>query len=545
MQKIKSRSKTRKAYAVFDINPFHYIFHIIITPFQIFLFLYSDHKKNDDIQHQSTNNASKSKDSSTVSVLRDYYKSTDVKLPPEQNKEKPQPKRQTLVLCNQKDIDKQRRFAKRAQERLAEQHRKEKEENDAIQDKISPESHETGESEKSNAHDAAAPKNQATDVTPIPISPQWMQKDFIQSTQTHINMDLKILALHEDPETQMVSRKFCLEIMPELAKFGVVPESIPQKPLPFSILPTLCIRFKNAFTFVKFTGLPCDRCGSQTTRTGTILPTVNNSEVEPWWMCSRIEQYYCPVCSETTKFYRVNHPVKIIQERKGRCGEYANAFTCICRSLGFNARLVTDISPEQGDHVWTEVWDENSECTEELKRASQEGRVDFDSLEMKYSSSTLTKGTNPRYVAFDSCEGFTDNPLVYETGWGKTISRVIAASLFGFYDVTQRYTLHDVLPLPSAVVSQSSTSSEFVPLHDSDSNHPQYWLALTLAKINNTLIYKLPASLRTASILRHSSEIKELKLTHQKELTRVLGRESTSDQTGLRSEEQLKRISGN
>jgi peptide-N4-(N-acetyl-beta-glucosaminyl)asparagine amidase len=51
------------------------------------------------------------------------------------------------------------------------------------------------------------------------------------------------------------------------------------------------------------------------------------------------------------KFPRYTHPKPLLILRRGRCGEWANVFTLLCRSLGYDARLVCDMT----DHVWTEV----------------------------------------------------------------------------------------------------------------------------------------------------------------------------------------------
>ena len=40
----------------------------------------------------------------------------------------------------------------------------------------------------------------------------------------------------------------------------------------------------------------------------------------------------------------------------------------------------------------------------------------------------------------DPCEASFDRPLLYEAGWGKKLSYVIAIGTSGFVDVSRRYT---------------------------------------------------------------------------------------------------------
>ena len=63
-----------------------------------------------------------------------------------------------------------------------------------------------------------------------------------------------------------------------------------------------------------------------------------------------IENYRCKKCNANKRFPRYNHPIKILETKLGRCGEWANVFTCICIALGHDARIVCDWT----DHVWTE-----------------------------------------------------------------------------------------------------------------------------------------------------------------------------------------------
>lgn len=92
----------------------------------------------------------------------------------------------------------------------------------------------------------------------------------------------------------------------------------------------------------------CEVCGASTVKQGMIAPTPE----ELRWGGNRVESYKCSVCPHFTKFVRYNHPGKLLQTRRGRCGEWANCFTLFCRALGMEARYVFDWT----DHVWTEVY---------------------------------------------------------------------------------------------------------------------------------------------------------------------------------------------
>ena len=69
---------------------------------------------------------------------------------------------------------------------------------------------------------------------------------------------------------------------------------------------------------------------------------------------ARVELYECKACVPNVKirFPRYNHPMKLMETRTGRCGEWANAFTSLCRALGHDARIALDWT----DHVWTECY---------------------------------------------------------------------------------------------------------------------------------------------------------------------------------------------
>lgn len=104
------------------------------------------------------------------------------------------------------------------------------------------------------------------------------------------------------------------------------------------ILVELVNWFKTEF-FEWVNCLPCKVCGSEESK-------IRRSDTEG---DVRVEVGVC--CGQETKFYRYNDVAHLLISRKGRCGEYANCFTFLCRCMDYDARIVHPLF----DHVWTEV----------------------------------------------------------------------------------------------------------------------------------------------------------------------------------------------
>ena len=164
------------------------------------------------------------------------------------------------------------------------------------------------------------------------------------------------------------------------------------------LLKVLTSWFKNEF-FQWVNNPSCDACGSDATQgVGAAQPT----PAEASGGAGRVEVYACSACGAHTRFPRYNDPVKLLSWRKGRCGEWSNAFALLCTALGFDTRHVHDWT----DHVWVEVW----------------------------------SPAQVKWLHVDPCENAVDAPLTYESGWGKKLNWIIAISPRHIVDVTWRYT---------------------------------------------------------------------------------------------------------
>ncbi|VDL30913.1 unnamed protein product [Hymenolepis diminuta] len=200
---------------------------------------------------------------------------------------------------------------------------------------------------------------------------------------------------------------------------NISPESVK----PYQLLRAL-LRWFNEEFFEWFDNCVCDECGS-TMKVQSVAPTATE-----WTegMAYTVEVYSCPTSASHSqhRFPRFNHPLKLMQTRKGRCGEWATCFLFILASLKKNTvagekgeggegkemedawfpgvRLVFD----QTDHVFVEVWLTDLEDSD---------------------SERITIGSKGRWVHADPCEELLDLPLVYELGWKKELSYMFALSV--------------------------------------------------------------------------------------------------------------------
>lgn len=209
--------------------------------------------------------------------------------------------------------------------------------------------------------------------------------------------------------------------------------------------------FKQDF-FSWVNNAPCSTCGnSSTSSAGMAEPTAAERP-----HAGRVELYNCDVCGQVTRFPRYNDPAKLLDSRRGRCGEWAHCFLLMLRAAGYDARHVCD----NADHVWCE-----------------------------YYSRAMG-----RWVHVDACEAAYDTPLLYEGGWGKALGFVLAASWHSHADVTRRY----VLP---AALAQLSTRRGGVP---------DQWVMQVLTQATTRLRSSLSLQQRRALAARDVAEMLQL-----------------------------------
>lgn len=214
-----------------------------------------------------------------------------------------------------------------------------------------------------------------------------------------VRSDFERVLIYEDVALQEKARSLIpRDELQFKAESKMLDLGLDQKDLRDLALVELLDWFKNSF--FKWVDKPrCESCrNSRTTFVGMTIP----SFVEKFGDAHRVEKYECENCRETIRFPRYNNPGFLLDERCGRCGEWANCFTLCCRALDYDARFVMDWT----DHVWTEVYSENQK----------------------------------RWLHCDPCENVCDKPLLYEAGWGKKLTYILAYSKDDIQDVTWRYS---------------------------------------------------------------------------------------------------------
>lgn len=143
--------------------------------------------------------------------------------------------------------------------------------------------------------------------------------------------------------------------------------------------------------------MPCPTCSQPMASRGHAPPTPE----ERGGGAGVVELYACDRDGTARRFPRYNELRALMKSRIGRCGEFANLFALFLRAVGLRARYVWNAE----DHVWNEYYSPG------LKR----------------------------WVHLDSCECARDESLLYDRGWGKKMSYVLAFGTDGARDVTRAY----------------------------------------------------------------------------------------------------------
>ncbi|KAG0729781.1 Peptide-N(4)-(N-acetyl-beta-glucosaminyl)asparagine amidase [Chionoecetes opilio] len=314
---------------------------------------------------------------------------------------------------------------------------------------------------------------------PSPAPPQFSEAEMMSVLVTNFER----VRVYEDAELQGVAKSLMpVQRLTEQAtsRLATINRDIGETEKAMDLQDCLLIEllawFKGSF-FTWFDLPTCPVCDQRMTSVGCDEPCAATELGAPeLWRATdallRQHSFVRQDCSTAESFVRYNHPRKLLETRRGRCGEWANCFTLLCRTLGMDARYIWDAT----DHVWTEV----------------------------YSQSQM------RWLHADCCENKMDSPLMYEHGWGKKLSYIFAFSKDEVTDVTWRYT---------------AKRKEIMPRRN---RCGEQWLAERLLHMNNTRREGYPAPQVILLDVRKMKELAEFTVDNTVKESEREGRSSGS-----------------
>ena len=215
------------------------------------------------------------------------------------------------------------------------------------------------------------------------IKQKTLLRDF--HFEQSIKGDMSLINNYKDPETQ----KKIKELVPKRKENSTSKEYVKE----------LLHWFKKEF-FSWCNKPKCPLC--DTDKNIKAVGTVPSNQYERSYQSYKTEVYTCEACDGIeVRFPRYNSPLKLLQTKTGRCGEWANLFGAILYACGFKTRFISNYE----DHVWDEFYNEEEK----------------------------------RWIHVDPCEEAYDTPLVYEQGWKRVMTFIVGASDEEIVDVTPRY----------------------------------------------------------------------------------------------------------
>lgn len=143
---------------------------------------------------------------------------------------------------------------------------------------------------------------------------------------------------------------------------------------------------------------------------------------------------------------RYNRVAKTLELRQGRCGEYSALLFQLALALGYRARWVVDWT----DHLWVELAID--------QRQSEQRQSEHHQSEQHQSRHSSDASS---WMHADPCEASLDEPHLYEGGWGKNLTYVVAFGSDGAVEeVTRDYVLNMSATLHRRNLSEADVSRE-------------------------------------------------------------------------------------